>query len=195
MSDYSMNKYAMFYLCLFLALASCAWAEDRTIIVTNGDRHIEFKLNDTSTAVSLWNQLPFSANVENYGNNEKIFHPSEALDTTNIQEGNCPVGTLAYFSPWGNLVMYYGPASRYPGLYILGHAVSGAEDIGNISGTINLTKADGGQQDEEERKEESPNENSSKEKSSTSGSGGCNAFGSLAAPLGLFAAAKCAGKN
>lgn len=135
-----MNKCAMFFLCLFPALISCAWADGRTIIVTNGDIHIEFRLNDTSAAVSLLNQLPFSANIENYGNNEKIFHPSESLDTTSVQEGDCPVGTLAYFSPWGNLVMYYGSASRYHGLCILGHAVSGAEDIEKISGTINLTE-------------------------------------------------------
>ena len=41
-------------------------------------------------------------------------------------EGDCPAGTLAFFSPWGNVVMFYGAASRYSGLYILGKAIEGA---------------------------------------------------------------------
>lgn len=147
-----MNKYAMFFLCLFLALTSSAWAENRTIIVTNGDSRIEFELNDTSAANSLWDQLPFSADVENYSSNEKIFNPPSVLNTSNVQEGDCPAGTLAYFSPWGNLVMYYGLAPRYPGLYILGHATLNADSIKDISGTIELSKAVGEQQGGQEKK-------------------------------------------
>ena len=34
--------------------------------------------------------------------------------------------------------MYYGPASRYSGLYILGKAIEGADNIRNLSGTIRV---------------------------------------------------------
>ena len=39
--------------------------------------------------------------------------------------------------------MYYGPASRYSGLYILGKAIEGADNIRNLSGTIRV-EIDGG---------------------------------------------------
>ncbi|MCR5346606.1 MAG: hypothetical protein K6E38_02420 [Fretibacterium sp.] len=149
-----MNKYSMFFLYLFLTLTSCAWAEKRTIIITNGESRIEFELNDTSVADSLWNQLPFSAGVENYGDNEKIFHPTEPLDTSNVQENHCPAGTLAYFFPWGNLVMYYGSAPLYPGLYILGHATLNADSIKDISGTIDLNRVTEARQDSQKEKRE-----------------------------------------
>lgn len=111
------------------------------IKVTKEDYVIVFTLNDTSAAISLYEQLPLIVNVENYSNNEKIFY-ADKLDCTNVIEGDCPVGTLAYFSPWGNVVMYYGPASQYPGLYILGEAVEGAENISNLTGEITITKAE-----------------------------------------------------
>ena len=111
------------------------------IKVTTGDYVIVFDLNDTSAAVSLYEQLPMTVAVDNYSNNEKIFY-ADKLDCTDVIEGDCPVGTLAYFSPWGNVVMYYGAASQYPGLYILGEAVEGAENISNLTGEITITKAD-----------------------------------------------------
>ncbi len=100
-----------------------------------------FELNETSAAKSLYNQLPLSIAVENYSNNEKIFYPEE-LDCSDVIEGPCPAGTLAYFSPWGDVVMYYGDAPEYPGLYILGRATEGAENIASLSGNIEITKAE-----------------------------------------------------
>ena len=139
-----MTKYLLIELFLFLALASNAWAEGRTIVVVNGNREVRFELNNTPAATSLWEQLPFTVSVEDYGSNEKIFYPPEKLNAANGKEGDCPAGTLALFSPWGNVVMFYGPAPRYPGLYILGHATSGAENIQNLSGTIELRRAEEG---------------------------------------------------
>ena len=109
------------------------------IKVTDGTIDVIFQLNDGSAAQSLYAQLPLIVNVENYGSNEKIFYPPEKLDTSDVVEGSGPAGTLAYFSPWGNVVMYYGSFGAYPGLYILGDATEGAENIQNLSGTITIT--------------------------------------------------------
>ena len=46
------------------------------------------------------------------------------------------------FSPWGNVVMYYGAASQYPGLYILGSAVEGADQISELTGNITVSKVE-----------------------------------------------------
>ena len=108
--------------------------------VASGDIEVIFELNNTSAAKSLYDQLPLTIDVENYGGNEKIFYP-EKLDCSDVIEGDCPTGTLAYFSPWGDVVMYYAPAFRYSGLYILGEAVEGVDNISRLSGTIEITKA------------------------------------------------------
>jgi len=88
--------------------------------------------------------LPLEVTVENYSDNEKIFYPPTAVSySSDCIEGDCPAGTLALFSPWGNIVMFYGAASRYSGLYILGKAIEGVANISRLTGTIRV-EADGG---------------------------------------------------
>ena len=106
-------------------------------VVANG-KEIVFALNDTSVSRSFYAQLPLTVAVENYSNNEKIFQPSKKLDCSNAQEGACPVGSIAYFSPWNNVCLYYGDAPRYSGLYVMGKAVSGTEQIRNITGKVKI---------------------------------------------------------
>ena len=106
-------------------------------VVANG-KEIVFALNDTSVSRSFYAQLPLTVDVDNYSNNEKIFQPPKKLDCSKAQEGACPVGTIAYFSPWNNVCLYYGAAPRYSGLYVMGKAVSGAEQIRNITGKVKI---------------------------------------------------------
>lgn len=115
--------------------------QTRQIAVSDGQHTVTYQLNETSAAKALYDRLPLSVAVENYSTNEKIFYPQPALDpgTDNIEEA-AVAGTLAFFSPWGNVVMFYGPASKYPGLYIMGKAISGADQISSLTGTIQVTK-------------------------------------------------------
>lgn len=113
----------------------------KQIQVTSESGHeIIFELNDSPAAQSLYDQLPLSIDVQDYGSNEKIFYPPEKLDTSNAILAEGPSGGLAYFSPWGNVVMYYSSYGPYNGLYQLGHAVSGAEWIETLSGTLQITQ-------------------------------------------------------
>ena len=114
------------------------------IRVSDGTHAITYELNGTSAAKSLYGMLPLEVAVENYGNNEKIFYPPTAVSYgADCIEDDCPAGTLALFSPWGNVVMYYGAASRYSGLFILGKAVEGADNIRNLAGTIRVDAVGG----------------------------------------------------
>jgi hypothetical protein len=97
-------------------------------------------LNNSVAAESLYKQLPLKIMVENYANNEKIFYPPTKLNISNTPSAEGPAGTLAYFEPWGNVVMYYGSFGRYRGLYDLGIAVSGGEHIKELTGEISVTK-------------------------------------------------------
>jgi len=115
--------------------------EDKMQIQVQDNSHtVVFMLNNSAAAQSLYNQLPLKIKVENYGNNEKIFYPPTKLDIHNTPSAEGPAGTLAYFEPWGNVVMYYGSFGRYRGLYDLGRAVSGGENIKNLTGEITVTK-------------------------------------------------------
>ena len=108
------------------------------IRVTDGERAVVYRLNDTPPARSLLNMLPLDIAVENYGHNEKIFYPEQPLDTEGGLEGGGEAGALALFSPWGNVVMYYGSFGAWPGLYLLGEAVEGADQVAELTGTIHI---------------------------------------------------------
>ena len=116
--------------------------EEMKISVTDGKHTVIFRLNGSPSAKSLYAMLPIDIEVENYGSNEKIFYPEEAVDTAGGIEGSGEAGGLALFSPWGNVVMYYGSFSSYPGLYILGEAIEGTDQIKDLSGTIHVAAAD-----------------------------------------------------
>ncbi len=124
------------------AFGPCAKSREEQkmkIHVTDGTHTAVFELNGSPAAKSLYDQLPLTIAVENYSNDEKIFYPKK-LDTAKPINANAKKGTLAYFSPWGDVVMFYRDFGSYNGLYELGRAVSGADDIEHLSGTITITK-------------------------------------------------------
>lgn len=127
---------------------------------------IVFALNDSSAAKSLYDQLPLTLPVEDYSTNEKIFYPPEELDVSDAPQAEGPAGTLAYYEPWGDVVMFYSPCESASGLYKLGEAVSGTEQIENLSGEIRVEKV-------ENPDEEPPQDNTStqedREQTSTPG--------------------------
>jgi hypothetical protein len=114
--------------------------EKMQITVRSNGNTTLFELNDSQAAKELYDQLPLSIEVENYSNNEKIFYPPKKLAITNTPLANARTGTLAYFAPWGDVVMFYGDFGSARGLYELGHAVSGIEHIKHMSGIILIEK-------------------------------------------------------
>ena len=111
------------------------------IKIMNNEYKIIFLLNNSKASKTLYEQLPLELDIENYSHNEKIFYPPQSLDTTEtplLEKGN--IGTLGYFSPWGDVVMYYGKCSSYNGLYVLGEAIEGNEYIKELSGKIIIDK-------------------------------------------------------
>ncbi len=99
-----------------------------------------FELNNSPAARDLYAQLPLSISVENYSNNEKIFYPPKKLNTNDTPQADAQAGTLAYYAPWGDVVMFYGSYGSAAGLYELGQAISGSEYISGMSGTIQIER-------------------------------------------------------
>ncbi|WDP88518.1 MAG: hypothetical protein HUN04_01680 [Desulfobacter sp.] len=108
-------------------------------VIANG-KAIVFQLNNSTAARALYAQLPMDIKVENYSNNEKIFYPPGKLDTSATPKADAKAGTLAYYAPWGDVVIFYGSFGSAPGLYELGHALSGQTHIKGMSGAIRIEK-------------------------------------------------------
>lgn len=112
--------------------------ETSQISVTCGDMQVVYELNDSPTAQGLLSQLPLTVVVEDFSTNEKVFYPPQELDTTDTPLAEGGAGTLAYYAPWGDVVLFYDSFSTNGSLFELGEAVSGAENIGQMSGTITV---------------------------------------------------------
>ena len=111
----------------------------RIQIITD-TQSILFQLNHSPAALSLYEQLPLTLAVENYADNEKIFYPPEKLDVSDTPPAEGPAGTLAYYEPWGDVAIFYGECPGASGLYELGEAISGAEQIKDLAGEIRIEK-------------------------------------------------------
>jgi hypothetical protein len=113
----------------------------RISIEANGKATL-FELNNSNAAKDIDVQLPMSIGVENYSNNEKIFYSPKKLDTANTPPARGGAGTLAYYAPWGDVVLFYGSFGQSNGLYGLGQVIQGGEHIRGMSGTIRISKAE-----------------------------------------------------
>lgn len=120
------------------AAALSSQEESMNIHIKVNGNTIVFQLNDSTAAKELYAQLPLDTEVEDYGGNEKIFYPPKKLNTEHTPLANSKAGSLAYYAPWGDVVIFYQDFGKAPGLYELGHAVSGAEYIRSLNATITI---------------------------------------------------------
>ncbi len=115
--------------------------EKMQIQVSDGNNIIIYELNNSDAARSLYEQLPLTIEVENFSSNEKIFYPTNELDVSNTPSANGgDAGILAYYEPWGDVVMFYDSFSSASGLYELGTAINGVNQISNLSGEITIER-------------------------------------------------------
>lgn len=64
---------------------------------------------------------PLTVNMEDFHQTERIAYPPRKLDTSDAPDAATPTaGDLAYYSPWGNLALFYRDGPHSPGLVILG---------------------------------------------------------------------------
>lgn len=109
------------------------------ISVEGNGKKIVYELNDSTAAKELYNQLPLKTDVKNFSTNEKVFYPLNQLGIQQTPAANAEKGTLAYYAPWGNVVMFYDYFGKGSGLYELGQVVSGKESIESLSGEIEIS--------------------------------------------------------
>ena len=96
-------------------------------------------LNDSETARDFSMLLPLSLSLEDYASTEKVSDLPKALSTSNAPSGtSAKAGDLTYYSPWGNLAIFYKDFPRAPGLVKLGTLDSGI-DIMRKKGPLRVT--------------------------------------------------------
>lgn len=105
--------------------------------VSDQKHKIVFEVNDSDASKDLIKQLPLTTKIENYSDDEKIFYPQK-LKTSNTPMSQGRVGDLAYFAPWGDVVLYYKAFQSYSGLYQLGECVSGKDEISKLKGSVTI---------------------------------------------------------
>lgn len=107
-------------------------------LTTTNNQTIEIELNNSPAANDLYNQLPLSIDLEDYSTNEKIFYPPNKLNTESTPKATSKIGTLAYYEPWGDVVIFYDDFRANNDLYELGHVISGEDILSELSGTVTI---------------------------------------------------------
>jgi hypothetical protein len=75
---------------------------------------LEASLDDTQAARDLVAQLPLTLPFEDYGGNEKIAYPPEELSNDEPPvDANVETGDLAYYVPWGDIIVFYADGGPY----------------------------------------------------------------------------------
>lgn len=120
--------------------SNAAASKNPKIMVKSNKYTIVYQLNNSKAAKDLYNQLPLTLKIENYSDNEKIFYPPTKLNTNDTPISKGKKGSLAYYAPWGDVVMFYEAAGSASELYELGSVVSGGDNISKLSGNITISK-------------------------------------------------------
>lgn len=107
-------------------------------LTTSNNDIITLELNNSPAANNLYNQLPLSIDLEDYSTNEKIFYPPNKLNTESTPKATPKIGTLAYYEPWGDVVIFYDDFRANNDLYELGHVISGGDIVSELSGTVTI---------------------------------------------------------
>ncbi len=111
--------------------------------ISSGDYEIIYKINESQAAKELYAQLPLTIEVEDFSINDKVFYPPQKLSITDTPMAIGGKGKLAYFEPWGDVVMFYDSFSeKNSSLFELGESVSGQDDIEKLSGIITISAYD-----------------------------------------------------
>ena len=115
-------------------------AGDVRIKLTFNNEEVIVKMFDNPTSRDFLTLLPLTITLEDYARTEKIHYLSKELSTEEAPTGSDPsVGDFAYYSPWGNIIIYYKDFGYSNGLIKLGKIVSGVDKFENIPDNIPVT--------------------------------------------------------
>ena len=100
--------------------------EDIRIKLTFNNKEIIVRMNDNKAA-------------RDYAGTEKVSDLPKKLSKDGAPSGSKPsAGSFAYYSPWGNLAVFYKDFQYSNGLIILGETEAGLENLKDIDGEVKV---------------------------------------------------------
>jgi len=100
-----------------------------------GNEFITATMLDTETSRDFISMLPLTLRMKDYSGTEKISDLPRKLSTKNGPSGHDPsVGEITYYSPWGNLAIFYNDFGYSKGLIKLGSIDGGIEKLASRQG-------------------------------------------------------------
>ncbi|WP_211251533.1 cyclophilin-like fold protein [Methanolacinia paynteri] len=112
---------------------------DARIKLSFDNDEVIVKMYDNPTSRDFLTLLPLTLTFEDYSGTEKISSLPKRLSTEDAPAGSDPsAGDFTYYSPWGNLAIFYNDFGYSGGLVILGTIESGTEKLGEIDGDFTV---------------------------------------------------------
>jgi hypothetical protein len=119
--------------------ASHQQARTMKIRITVEDKTLIAVLEDNPTSRDFVSLLPLTLTLKDYAATEKISDLPRRLSKEGAPAGSDPsIGAITYYSPWGNLAIFYRDAGYASGLIKLGTIESGIEAL-NRPGSFEVT--------------------------------------------------------
>ncbi|WP_253264446.1 cyclophilin-like fold protein [Aeromonas media] len=114
--------------------------ETMNIRMTMAGKIITASLEESDSARDFFAMLPLTLPLEDYAETEKIAYLPGKLTTQGAPKGIDPnVGDICYYTPWGNLAIYYRDFGYSSGLIRLGRITSGLDALtAQPSGTLTI---------------------------------------------------------
>ena len=127
-----MKKLLFLFSVSVLAISFTVYARGKTIEKKprGNDMKIKISINnavliatmyDNPTTRDFFKLLPLTLKLDDYAGTEKISKLPKKLSLKDAPSGSDPsIGDITYYSPWGNLAIFYKDFSYASGLIILG---------------------------------------------------------------------------
>lgn len=88
--------------------SSKMYSSDVRIKLTFNNEEVIVKMYDNPSSRDFLTSLPLSLTFEDHAGTEKISYLAKSLSTENAPSGSDPsIGDFTYYSPWGNLAIFY----------------------------------------------------------------------------------------
>ena len=142
MNEYIMKKYLLIIivsvLCVIAVAQNNVEANERStmkIRITVGKEVLIATMLNTETSRDFISMLPLTLRLKDYSGTEKVSDLPRRLSTKDAPSGYDPsVGDIAYYSPWGNLAIFYKDFNYSKGLIKLGSFDGGIEKLAGRQG-------------------------------------------------------------
>lgn len=91
------------------------------VLIQTNEGTFNLELEDNPTTRSFFETLPLTVKLDDYAGIEKVFYPDPKLSIEAAPLGANPLaGDVMYYSPWGDVAIFYKSFSYAPGLIPMG---------------------------------------------------------------------------